>query len=166
MTETKNYVLDQLTAEKKLQRMAYEIVENNIDETEIVLAGIRENGSVVARAIQQMLGEISNFKTTVLTISLDKDMPAEVKLSEEMNFTDKVIILIDDVAMSGKTLAYALKPFLNFYPKKIEILVLVERSHKLFPVHPTYVGLSIASTLQEHIFVEVNNDKVTGAYLE
>jgi pyrimidine operon attenuation protein / uracil phosphoribosyltransferase len=166
MTDTKNYILDEDTAEKKMRRMAYEILENNIDETEIILAGIRENGSVVARAIQQMLAEISSFKTTVLTVSLDKDQPAEVKLSMDMDFTGKVIILIDDVAMSGKTLVYALKPFLNFYPEKIEILVLVERSHKLFPVHPTYLGLSIASTLQEHIYVEVKNDKVTGAYLE
>ncbi|MEJ7769041.1 MAG: phosphoribosyltransferase family protein, partial [Chitinophagaceae bacterium] len=78
---------------------------------------------------------------------------------------DSVIILIDDVTNSGKTLLYALKPFLAHHPKKIQTLTLVERSHKLFPVSSDYVGISLATTLQEHIFVEVENGQVSGAYL-
>jgi len=74
--------------------------------------------------------------------------------------------VIDDVAMSGKTLLYAMQPFLAFYPKKIQTLVLVERSHKAFPVKPDYVGLSIATTLQEHIYVETEGEVIKGAYLE
>jgi pyrimidine operon attenuation protein/uracil phosphoribosyltransferase len=77
-----------------------------------------------------------------------------------------VIIIIDDVANSGRTVLYALKPFLDFYPKKIQTLVLVERRHNSFPVRPDYIGLSVATTLQEHIFVEVDSEKVLGAYLE
>jgi pyrimidine operon attenuation protein/uracil phosphoribosyltransferase len=69
------------------------------------------------------------------------------------------------VANSGKTLTYALKPFLDFHPKKIETLVLVERSHKTFPVQPDYVGLSVATTIEEHIYVEVEGEEITGAYL-
>src|SRR6185295_14651850 len=160
MSIVKNYILDQAVAAKKLKRMAYEILENNIDEEYLVLAGIRESGSVVARSIQAILSEISSVKTDLITISLDKHLPKDVLLSKQLEFTDKVIIVIDDVANSGRTLLYALKPFLAYQPKKIQTLILVERSHKAFPVHADYVGLSIATTLQEHIYVEVNTEEV------
>ncbi|MBL7744251.1 MAG: phosphoribosyltransferase [Chitinophagaceae bacterium] len=166
MTAVKNYILDQAVAEKKLRRMALEIIEENYDEKGIILAGIRDSGSVVAKCIQRMMAEVSNLPTEVISISLDKRNPKEVTLSKKIDFTAKVVILVDDVANSGKTLLYALKPFLEFHPKKIQALVLVGRSHNSFPVHPDYVGLSIATTLQEHIYVEVSEDKVLGAYME
>lgn len=165
MNATKNYILDQSVAEKKLRRMALEIIEHNPEEQELILAGIRESGSVVARNIQQMISKISPVKTELLTVTLDKRQPQDVTLSKIIDFNDKVVILIDDVANSGKTLLYALKPFLDYHPKKIQTLVLVERSHNSFPVRPDYIGLSIATTLQEHIFVEVSEDKVLGAYM-
>jgi len=166
MATDKNYILDQAIAEKKLHRMALEIAENNMDEKSIILAGIRESGSVVAKCIQQILSEVSNLKTELISIELDKRTPKEVKLSNKADFNDKVIIVIDDVANSGRTLLYAMKPFLEFQPKKIQALVLVARSHNSFPVYPDYVGISIATTLQEHIYVEVNKDKVLGAYMK
>jgi pyrimidine operon attenuation protein/uracil phosphoribosyltransferase len=164
-TLEKKYILNGMVAEQKMRRMALEIIESNYDEPELILAGIRENGSVVARNIQRMIREISAVKTELITISLDKKMPREIGLSKSIDFTNKVIIIIDDVANSGKTLLYALKPFLQYYPKKIQSLVLVERSHNSFPVHSDYAGLSIATTLQEHIYVEVEGDNVMGAYL-
>ena len=166
MATEKKYILSKEIVEKKLQRMAYEILENNIDENEIILAGIRESGSVVAKVIQQMLGKISSIKTELITITLDKKEPTDVSLSRSIDLNGKVIILIDDVSNSGKTLLYALKPFIEFQPKKIQTLVLVERTHTSFPVRPDYVGLSIATTLQEHIFVEVKGEVVIGAYLQ
>ena len=166
MSDTKNYILSKEVAQKKMRRMAYEILEHNLEEKEIILAGIRESGSVVAENIQRMFAEISSIKTDLITLSLDKKNPKEVLVSKAMDFTGKVIIVIDDVSMSGKTLLYALKPFLEFYPKKIQTLVLVERSHTNFPVRPDYVGLSIASTLQEHIYVGVEGGEITGAYLQ
>jgi len=146
--------------------MAYEILENNTDTPGIVLAGIRESGSVIARTIQHLLAEISPLPVSLITITLDKKNPSTVQLSQQENFDDKIIIVVDDVVNSGKTLLYALKPFLAFHPAKIQTLVLVERSHKTFPVKPDYVGLSIATTLQEHIYVEVEGEEVKGAYLE
>ena len=164
-TLEKKYILDQALAEHKMRRMALEIIEKNHDETELILAGIRDSGSVVARNIQRMLAEISPKKTQLVSISLDKRLPKEIVLSPSIDFDNKVIIIIDDVANSGKTLLYALKPFLEYHPKKIQSLVLVERSHNSFPVHSDYSGLSIATTLQEHIYVEVDGDKIIGAYL-
>ena len=166
MGTEKKYILSKEVAEKKLRRMAFEILENNIDEKEIILAGIRESGSVVAKVIQHMLGEISSIKTEFITVTLDKKEPTDVSLSKSFDFNKKVIIVIDDVSNSGKTLLYALKPFIAFHPKKIQTLVLVERTHTSFPVRPDYVGLSIATTIQEHIFVEVKGEEVTGAYLK
>ena len=166
MATDKKYILSKEVVEKKLRRMAFEILENNIDEKEIILAGIRESGSVVAKVIQKMLGEISAIKTELITITLDKNEPTNVSLNKSFDFNGKVIIVIDDVSNSGKTLLYALKPFVVSHPKKIQTLVLVERTHTSFPVRPDYVGLSIATTLQEHIFVEVKGEEVTGAYLQ
>ena len=165
-TAAKNYIMDQGVAEQKMRRMALEVIENNLEEKELVLAGIRENGTVVARNIQRMIAEISQIKTNLITILLDKRQPKEIVLSDRLDFTGKVIIVIDDVANSGKTLLYALKPLLEYQPKKIQSLVLVERSHNSFPVHSDYAGLSIATTLQDHIYVEVNGEKIIGAYME
>jgi pyrimidine operon attenuation protein / uracil phosphoribosyltransferase len=164
----KNYILTQQVAEKKLRRMAYEILENNADEQQLILAGIRVSGSVIARNIQRHLQEIAGdrLSTRLIVIDLDKKRPGPVTLSETLPFDEQVIIIIDDVAMTGKTLLYAMKPFLEFHPRKIESLVLVERSHKAFPVQPDYTGLSLSTTLQEHIFVEVDGDTVKGAWLE
>ena len=163
---TRNYILDEGTAARKLHRMAYEILENNLDEKELILAGIRDSGSVIARNIQQLLQQIGNLKTDIIDITLDKKNPDEITLSKTMDFTNKVIVVIDDVANSGKTMLYAMKPFLAFQPKKIQTLALVERTHKKYPVKTDYVGLSVATTLQEHIYVDVENATIKGAYMQ
>ena len=162
----KNYILNESVTEKKLRRMALEIIEKNPDEKLIILAGIRGSGTIVARNIKNLLAEISDIKTEFITISLDKRKPDEVKLDNATDFNNKVVIVIDDVVNSGKTLLYALKPFLEQHPKKIQTLVLVERKHNSFPVCSDYVGLSVATTLQEHIYVEVEGDRVLGAYMK
>src|SRR5579872_7590190 len=96
----KNYILSQAIAEKKLRRMAYEILENNAGEQQLILAGIRESGSVIARNIQRLLLEIApgGLSTELITITLDKKQPGEVTLSQSLPFDDKVIIVVDDVA--------------------------------------------------------------------
>ena len=162
----KNYILSEEVTQRKLLRMAYEILENNFDEKEILFAGIRESGSVMARNIQKLFSGISDISTDIITITLDKKFPEEVTFSKEISFDNKPVILIDDVSNTGRTLLYALKPFLSAHPKKIQTLVLVERTHKIFPVKPYYVGLSVSTTLQEHIYVEVDGEQVKGAWLE
>lgn len=161
----KKYLLNTETVEKKLQRLALELIENNLDVPELILVGIEEHGVVLAKNIQQLIQKNSKIATELLTLQLNKKKPGAVTLSREMDFTDKVIVLIDDVTNSGKTLLYALKPFLNAHPARIQTLVLVERTHTLFPITPDYKGISLATTLQDHIYVEVEGDKVTGAYL-
>lgn len=162
---SRKYILDESTVAKKLERMALEIIENNLEEQELILIGIRENGSVIAKTIQAHLQKLSAVKTTLLHLSLDKKHPGKIEIDQQIDFTNKAIILIDDVTNSGKTMLYALQPLLPFYPKEIQTLALVERSHKAFPVHTDYVGVSLATTLQDHIYVEVDGDHVTGAYI-
>ncbi|HEY4209463.1 MAG TPA: phosphoribosyltransferase family protein [Puia sp.] len=164
----KKYILTEQVAEKKLRRMAYEILENNSGERQLILAGIRDNGSVIAEYLRDLLKEITSGQVSIelISISLDKRHPGEVTLSGTPVIDDQVIIVVDDVASSGKTLLYAMKPFLEFHPRKIESLVLVGRTHKAFPIQPDYTGLSLSTTLQEHIYVEVGDGRVKGAWLE
>ncbi len=158
-------ILSKEIAYRKLQRMAYEIAEQNINEKEIILAGIKENGSIIANILFSFLKDIFKGEIRLIEISLDKKNPKNISLSETINFDDKIIIVTDDVANSGKTLLYSLQPFLDFYPKKIQTLVLVERSYKEFPVSPDYVGLSVSTAFTEKIMVETNGDEVEGANL-
>src|SRR6185312_15211945 len=102
----KNYILDEPTIAKKLKRMAYEIVESNLEEKQVILAGIKESGSVIAQTIQQLLQQISPISTELISISLDKKSPGEITLSKTMDFNNKVIIVVDDVANSGRTMLY------------------------------------------------------------
>ena len=162
----KKYILTKEVAAKKLRRLALEIIENNPGEKEIILAGIRGSGTIVAACIQKNIVALSPMNTKLITLTLDKKDPGDVLVSEKTDFKNKVIVLIDDVANSGKTMLHALKPFLSFQPKTIQTLVLVERSHKQFPIQAGYVGLSVSSTMLEHIFVEVNETEVLGAYLQ
>lgn len=162
----KNYILTKEVAEKKMQRMALEVAEQlSGDDSPIVLIGIKESGVVIAENIRRLLEPLLQ-NVTVISCSINKKLPAEVGLSEAINFNGMNVIVIDDVTNSGRTLLYALKPLLQFHPKRIQTLSLVERMHKSFPIKPDYVGLSVATTLQEHIQVEVLDGTVIGAYLE
>jgi pyrimidine operon attenuation protein/uracil phosphoribosyltransferase len=98
-------------------------------------------------------------------VSLDKQQPMVVHIDPETDIDNKIVILTDDVINSGKTLTYALKPFLQANPEKIQTLVLVERSHTKFPVQANYVGLSLSTFLNEHIIVEVEDQQVKGAFV-
>ncbi|HTB99550.1 MAG TPA: phosphoribosyltransferase family protein [Ferruginibacter sp.] len=162
----KNYILSKEVTEKKLRRMALEVAERNSEEKQLLLIGIKDNGVVIANTIKNYLKDIFKGEIKVIELSLDKRKPGKITLSENIDFTDKSILLIDDVANSGKAMLYSLKPLLEAFPKKIETMALVERTHKIFPIKVDYIGFSISTTLDEHIYVEVVADKVTGAWME
>jgi pyrimidine operon attenuation protein/uracil phosphoribosyltransferase len=163
---SKKYILTAAAAEKKLGRMALEIVERNYNEPQLVLIGIKDNGLAIAKKISHLLQANFTGEILVLELDIDKKRPGAITLSKAMDFTGKTIVLVDDVANSGRTMLYALKPLLEYYPKKIQTLALVERTHKTFPVDVDYVGISVSTTLDEHIYVEVLNDAVIGAWME
>jgi len=147
--------------------MALEILENNAGETELIIAGIDGGGTIVARTMHDLLKQLDNSLTLHLAnISLNKRHPEEVVISPELDYNNKVVIVVDDVANSGRTLLYALKPLLNWHPKKIQTLALVGRHHNSFPVYPDYVGMELATTMEDHIYVEVEGNAIKGAYLQ
>lgn len=161
-------ILSRDAALRKLQRMAYEIVESNFNEKLIFLAGIKENGSIIARIIADFLKPIFSGDIKLIEIDINKKNPQQVSIVTEKqpeHFDDKVVIIIDDVSNSGRTLLYSISPFLEYYPAKIQTLVLVERSHKKFPVSPDFKGLSIATALSERIVVETEDGDIAGAII-
>lgn len=161
----KNCILSAESIKRKLKRMALEIAEQNAEEKELIIAGINGNGEVLAKALVDELKQVVAANINTVIIQLNKKQPLDAKLSTSLDVNEKVVIIVDDVSNTGKTLLYGLKPFINNLPKKIQTAVLVERSHKLFAVQPDYVGLSIATTLQEHITVETVGNDITGAWL-
>ncbi len=153
---------------QKTRRMAYQVVENNYDEEELVLIGVKPNGMEYAEQLKKEIENIGSIKVTLLSLSLNKKSP----LQEEINLNlgkktldNKAVVIVDDVANTGKTLYYALKPVMEFSPRKVQVAVLVDRQHKLFPVSPDFVGLSLSTTLQEHILVEFDKSGKGNAYL-
>jgi pyrimidine operon attenuation protein/uracil phosphoribosyltransferase len=142
--------------QQKINRMAYQLFENNYSESEIVLAGIEHRGFVLAQRIQLALSNFSKQKVTLLSIEVEKDSPYQTFQQKEIAreiFENKVVIVIDDVLNSGKTLIYGVNQFLHAPVKKISTLVLIDRNHKRFPVNADYVGLSLATTLKQNIKV-------------
>ncbi|PSK88022.1 phosphoribosyltransferase family protein [Taibaiella chishuiensis] len=164
---TKVAILTATQIELKLKRMAYEIWEHNSEEKEIIIVGIEDGGAVVARNIAGILKKVSNLKVKFFGLSINKKAPLTEAISIDAGqLNDKVVVLIDDVANSGKTLLYAIKPLLDYTPRTIQIAVLVDRKHKNFPVNPDYIGHSVSTTLQDHIIVTFEGEMITGAHLE
>ena len=164
--EEKSLVLDQDTIRRKITRMAYEIVENNFGEKSLVLAGIDGQGHMLAKLLEKEISAISKAGVILVRIGIDKESPetSEVTLDVPLKeLRKKPIIMVDDVLNTGKIITYSMKPFLSTEVKKIEVAVLVNRSHLLFPVFPRYTGYALSTTLSEHI--EVILGKKSAVYL-
>lgn len=158
----KTIVLSKRQIEQKINRIAHEIYENNFEESEIIVAGIATRGYILAKRIAKVLESISPIKVQLGKIEINKKDP----LSEVIKFpmTDvelhhKSVFLVDDVINSGRTLIYAVKHFLKVPVKKLRTVVLVDRGHNIFPVKADYVGISLSTTLQEHVTVELGKGK-------
>lgn len=162
----KQLILDKERIDSKLQRMAYQVWEHNSHEESVTLVGIFGGGTSVAENLAERLRRISGLKVDVVMIKMNKRAPLAEAIELKEDLTGRSVVLVDDVANSGKTLLYALRPLLNYELKKIMIAVLVDRKHKAYPISPDIVGHSIATTIQEHILVETDNNEIKAAYLQ
>ncbi len=166
MKKKRVVILDKPRIDSKLRRMAYEIWERNAEENEVTIIGIEKGGKTVADHLGKLLQEISPLTVTVLAVTINKKNPLNHALDFEDNLNGKSIVIVDDVANSGKTIMYSLHALLSYDLKKVMVAVLVDRSHKSFPIASDIVGLSLATTLQEHIEVEIKNGEITSVYLQ
>ena len=166
MTE-KSKILNIQEINQKIKRLAWQVYEKNTAEKEIIIVGVSERGLFLAKKLVVHIQEISNIKTKISHLELDKDNPynKEVSLNlEEKEYANKVVILVDDVLNSGKTLMYAAKHFLTAQLTSLSIVVLVDRNHNRYPIKADYIGLSLSTTLQEYVNVDLKGaDK--GVYL-
>lgn len=154
--------------ERKIKRLAYEIWEHNFEESEIILAGINVRGMALVDLLVEELSKLSVITITVtrLKVNVEKALQTEVQLEiPATQLNGKVVILVDDVANTGRTLFYALRPILDVFPKKVETAVLVDRKHKGFPIRSDYVGLSLSTTLNENIDVMLQREKDFAVHL-
>lgn len=143
---------------QRINRLAYQIYEQNFEEKNLVIAGIADRGFQVAQRIYEKLKEITPFALELCELKVDKQNVSarNIQMNPAISgLQDKAVILCDDVLYTGKTLAYATVPFLEAGVKKLQCLVLIQRNYVNFPVHSTYIGLSLASTLQEHVNVNL-----------
>ena len=163
----KNIILTNQEIEHKIKRIAYQIYETFVDEEEIVIAGIATNGFIFAKKIAQALETITSLKVSLCEVQINKqnpELPIHTSLSKE-NYSNKGLVLVDDVLNSGTTLIYAVRHFIDVPLKKFKTAVLVDRNHKKYPVKADFKGISLSTSLLEHVQVVFDEDGTSYAYL-
>ncbi|MDI1353876.1 MAG: phosphoribosyltransferase family protein [bacterium] len=161
-------ILTTIEIQHIMNRLAFQVYENNFSEKELLVVGIDGNGYTIATQIFEKLKEISPLKIKLGKITIDKDEPWKTEAVmdfKEKDFVNKTIVLVDDVLNSGKTLIYAVKLFLDKPVKKLNTVILVDRSHARFPVKADFVGLTLSTTLQEHIKADFSKKGKEVVYL-
>ena len=164
---SQNIILTHQEIEHKIKRIAYQIYETFVDEEEIVIAGIATNGFVFAQKIANALQEIATLKIALCEVNVDKQNPElaiKTSLSKEQ-YANKGLILVDDVLNSGTTLIYAVRHFLDVPLTKFKTAVLVDRNHKKYPVKADFKGISLSTSLLEHVLVVFDENGQNTAYL-
>ena len=155
MTLQENTILTHEEIKHKIRRIAYQIYECNVNENEIILAGIESNGYILAKQLKLALTKISNISPLLCKVSVDKKNPRNpitTSISEN-DYKNKSVVLIDDVLNSGTTLVYGVKHFLEVPLKQFKTAVLVNRNHKKYPVKADFKGISLSTSLHEHVDV-------------
>ena len=165
MQET-TVILDHKAITHKIKRMAYQVYESNVNEEEVIIAGIMDNGYVLAQKIKAQVQKISPIKVRLCKVHIDKKQPTNtistsIPLEE---FKDQSLVLVDDVLHSGTTLIYGVKHFLEVPLKQFKTAVLVDRNHKKYPVKADFKGISLSTSIKERVVVEFTKEE-TNAYL-
>ena len=162
-------LLDKRQIASKVTRLAMEILERNTEESELYLIGINNRGRQLAELLVAGLRTMSQAPLHLWQLRIQPADPLnpgpvlEGGAVEEL--TGKAVLVVDDVANTGRTLFYALRPLQEVLPKKIEVAVLVDRRHKSWPVYVTYSGLDLSTTVGDNVLVTLD-DQESRAVLE
>ncbi len=150
---SKTIILNHTDIAHKIRRIAYQIYEVNAKEKEVIIAGIDENGYILAKKIEKVLNTIATIETKLCRVVINKKAPlTPVTTSLDADdYTAKSVVLIDDVLNGGATLMYAVRHFLAVPLKQLKTVVMVDRNHKKYPIKVDFKGLSLSTSLQNHI---------------
>ena len=154
-----NIVLNADDIEKKIKRLSYQIIEKNINIKDIIIIGIQPNGKYLSERIKGYIMEYSDMKVSLYDMELDKKLFLFKKCTPELiyeHINNNIIVFIDDVMNSAGTLMYAINKILSYHPKDIQIGVLIERTHKSFPLSANFKGLELSTSEFEHVEVRLN----------
>lgn len=161
-------ILNAQTAELKLDRIVFQILENTFNSSSIVMIGIEEGGFIIAKKLSEKIKNYYPHKSIeLLSLTIDKINPVgkNIQLNPNIDLNGKTIVLVDDVANTGKTMFYTFNELTRYNIEKLITCVLIDRTHKKFPIQSDIVGLQMASTFNEHIIVKIEQGEVEGAYL-
>jgi pyrimidine operon attenuation protein/uracil phosphoribosyltransferase len=154
-------ILNSQQLSQKIQRIAYQLYEEHQDEQTLVIAGVKGNGYIFALEINAFFETICSIKTTVIEVDIDKAKPfTNPIICNDQGIENQALVLIDDVLNSGGTLIASVHHFIKKPMKKIKTVVLIERNHRTFPIAADFVGMSLATTFQEHVEVRSENGKL------
>ncbi|MBX7242799.1 MAG: phosphoribosyltransferase [Bacteroidia bacterium] len=169
MNSGRTIILSQPEIAAKLKRMTFEIYEQNFGEEEIILIGIEFRGGYLAEKTRELLSLVAPFRVYIYPSVIDREktsgMMEIIGPGGLPSLTGKTVIVIDDVLYSGRTLLSVVAQLLPLSPKRIQTMVLIDRGHRQMPVSPDYVGMELATTLQQHVSFEIQADGNALAYL-
>ena len=160
--EDKKVILNDDQIRSKLKRISYQILETNLQSSELIIAGIESNGYLIARELKKILNKLSNIEVILCKVKINKKnprKPIETSIGKEQ-YSNKSIVLVDDVLNSGSTLIYGVKHFLETELLQFKTAVLVNRNHKKFPVKADFKGISLSTSMQSQIMVEFKGSKI------
>lgn len=155
--------MDRAGIQRALNRVAHEILEHNKGTEDLILAGIRTGGVYLAHRLATKIQEIEKVRVPVgeLDITLYRDdlttkknPPVLKKTALPGDVTDKIIVLVDDVLYTGRTIRAAMDSLIDFgRPRVIQLAVLIDRGHRELPIRADYVGKNLPTARDELVQV-------------
>ena len=158
----KKKILTNSQIKRKIKRISLQIIESNFEEKAVILAGIGQNGFLLAKELNKMITELSKLSIKLCSLKIDKKNPLN-NISTSLNsseYKNKSIVVVDDVLNSGSTLMYAVKHFLDTELRQLKTAVLVDRNHKKFPIKADFKGVSLSTSIQNHVKVQFDKNSI------
>ena len=157
-----NLILDNSDVENKIQRIGLEILEDNIDESKITLFGISDNGKLIAQKLVSLINKISDIKIVLIEVVIEN---GPIEYNGKFNILDESIVIIGDVSQTGRTLQLVISNLMEHKPAKIKTSVIINRDQAMYPVKIDYAGLSLSTSVNEHVDVIVDEKDRLSVYL-
>jgi pyrimidine operon attenuation protein/uracil phosphoribosyltransferase len=161
--KSEKLVMDAGDIARALTRIAHEILERNKGVKNLTLVGIRTGGVHLAHRLVKRIQGIEGVQVPVgeldITLyrddlALRKDQPVLRKTSVPFDMTDKVVVLVDDVLFTGRTIRAAMDGLMDLgRPGEIQLAVLVDRGHRQLPIKANYIGKNLPTSREEQVQV-------------